>query len=376
MTGIRVASCIDSMAVSGGTELNAVRTVERLGGLGVDATVFTLNGTGSMHERYAAAGVDVLEFPVDSLLGRSALRQVDRMADAIRERGIQIVHAHDSYSNFLATLAARRANVPVIASKRWIQNPLKRHLWTNRIAYRLASRVLANSAAVAQSLQADEWVQAARVFVIPNFVDDDVFEPISAEERLALRQSLDIPADALVIGCVARLRSEKDHPTLLDAFAALSREVDSARLLLVGDGPEEGALRAHAERLGITDRVTFAGHRSASWRLHQVGDVSTLTSLHEGFPNTVVEAMASGRPVVATRVGGIPDAVLPGETGLLVTPRDSSGLLNALRTLALDADLRHRMGVAGRARARTLYRADSVVGALVREYRTITKLDA
>src|SRR5204863_1028654 len=137
---------------------------------------------------------------------------------------------------------------------------------------------------------------------------------------------LHVPADALVIGIVARLDPDKDHRTLLDAFARIAASVPRAYLVCLGDGPQRAELTGLTHALQLDGRVQFPGTLTPPFNLHHLFDVSVLCSTSEGFPNSVLEAMAAARPIVATRVGGIPDALRDGATGILVPPADPEAL--------------------------------------------------
>jgi glycosyltransferase involved in cell wall biosynthesis len=170
---------------------------------------------------------------------------------------------------------------------------------------------------------------------------------------------------------VARLREEKNLGLLLDAVAALGGRVPQPYVVIVGDGPEHEALVARARALGIGERVVFAGHMPNRPNPHQLFDVSVLCSAHEGFPNTLVEAMAAARPVVATRVGGVPDAVVDGLTGALVGAGDAAGLADALAAVLGAPARAAEMGAAGEARARAEFHIDTVLPRLVGLYDTL-----
>ena len=355
-----MAFCIDNME-TGGTESNAVRTAELLDRARFDLTVVTMRPEGVMRARYAAAGVPVVSYPLRSLAAPSTVRQAARLARFFREGRYQVVHSHDRYNNVFATVAARAAGVPVIiGSKRWSANT-RAFRAANALAYRLTSCVLANSDAVAASLRTDEHVPADRIAVVPNFVSDHAFEDVSPAERARLRGELGLAPEHLVVGVLATLRPIKDHESLFRATARLRERHPALRVLLVGDGGFRGELETRARTLGVGDLVVFAGHREQRPNPHRLFDVSVLCSLSEGFPNSVVEAMAAERPVVATRVGGVPDAVVDGETGLLVPPRAPGELAAALDALLADPERRARMGAAGQRRARELFHASSVV---------------
>ena len=368
---VHVAYCLDSMAAAGGTELNAVRTAEALDRSRVRLTVFAMRPEGPMRARYAAAGVPVVAMPpVSTLVAPHTARQMWRLARLFRQQGVDVVHCHDVYTNWFAGLAARLAGVPLLTSKRWIGGH-RRHLRLSRVAYRLSRRVLANSEGVARTLVADDGVQRKRIVVVPNFVEDDAFAPASGEVQRAIRAAWSVPEGSPVVGCVARLRSEKGQATLLRAAARLRDQWPDLVVLLVGDGPEEAGLRALAAELGIADRVCFAGHQSNRPNPHQLFDVSVLASDHEGFPNTLVEAMAAGRPTVASDVGGVSDAVRHDETGLLVPPGDVAALAEALARLLADPRRAAKLGARGRAVARDQFTTEHVMARLLDVYASL-----
>ena len=369
---VRVVHCIDNLGI-GGTELNALRTLERLDRTRFDIALVTLREEGPLRARYEAAGIPVHPFPVRSLFGPEAIAAGLRFARFLRARETQIVHSHDIYTNIFATAWARVAGVPVvIASRRWWQSlPQRKYRVGNQVAYRLAHRVLANSPAVAGSLADADGVAPARILTVPNFADEAAFRPMSRAERARRREAFGVPADALVVGMIARLSAEKDHVTLLDAMSRLTGPAADAHLLLVGDGPMRAALEARAATLGIAPRVHFAGLQPNEPNLHPLFDLSTLTSLSEGFPNTIVEAMAAARPVVATAVGGVPDAVAAGRTGTLVPPGDAAALARAMDALLADRQRREAFGSEGQAEARRKFHASAVIPMLEAHYESL-----
>ena len=372
---IRVLYCIDNMNV-GGTELNAVRTAERL-----DRTRFALSvlclkdDNGPLRERYASAGIPVTSFPISTLLGPGFITRGLQLARFLTAQRIQIVHSHDMYNNVFATTWGRFARTPVIiASRRWWPSlPPRRYRIGNTLGFRLADCVLANSPSVAATLRDIEHIDPARIVVIPNFVDENAFRPLSRSETAALRQASAIPDGALVIGIVARLIAVKDHASLLRAVALLVSRWPGLHLMLVGDGERRFALQALAQQLGIADHTHFCGQLPHDPNVHGAFDVSVLCSVSEGLPNSIIEAMAAATPVVATRVGGNTDAVVEGETGLLVPPVDPERLAAALDLLLGNSELRSRMGAAGRRRARREYHATVVIPGLEALYAALLR---
>jgi glycosyltransferase involved in cell wall biosynthesis len=181
--------------------------------------------------------------------------------------------------------------------------------------------------------------------IIPNGVPVATFSsPIVT--RQAWRERQGIPPDAVVFACVARLSAQKNVGALLQALAAMGGRGD-AMVLLCGEGEERGRLEAEARHLGIADRVRFLGSRTDVPEVLGASDVFVLPSLYEGHPLCVMEAMAAGRPVIATAVGGVPEVVRPGETGVLVPPGDVAALAVAMARLASSEEERGRLGRSG-----------------------------
>lgn len=359
---IRVAYVIDTFNV-GGTELNAVRTLEALDRDRFEVSVFHLHEHGPLRTRYEALGVPMIYLPISGFRSPRTLWQALRFALMLRRLRIQVVHCHDVYTNIFAVPWARTlGRCGVIASRRWFLEVPRPELNTlNRWSYRFAHRVLANSGAVVRLLIRQEGIAADKVVEIPNFLGPAAFALQSPERRLEQLRQWGVPDGAFVVGIVARLAPVKNHAMLLRALHAMA---DDTHLVLVGDGPERFPLQQLAGELGVAARVHFAGAIVAPDNLHQYFEVSVLCSRSEGFPNTVIEALAARRAVVATSVGGIVDVIEEGTTGLLVASDDSQALAQALRKLKSDPELSKRLGVAGEQRVSRDYSQYSVLGKL------------
>jgi glycosyltransferase involved in cell wall biosynthesis len=364
---VRVAFCIDNMGI-GGTELNALRTAERLDRSRFDVSVVCLQEQGPLLARYRKQGIPVLTLPLGRLHGITALRQGARLARYLATRQVDIVHSHDVYNNIFATAWARVARTPVvIASRRWWDDVPRPGLRVvNRYAYRFADCVIANSRTVGDLLVTDDGVHSERVAVVSNFVDEPAFAPLAhaGSNPGALLGALGVPPGSLVVGCIAGLRPIKDHESLITAIASLRPRWPALHLVLVGDGEARPSLERRTRELGLTDVVHFAGVRPNEPNLHHLFDISVLCSLSEAFPNSIVEAMAAGKPVVATRVGGIVDAVVDGQTGLLVAPRQPAALAGAIERLLIDPALRRHWGDAAARHARAQFHANHVLPSL------------
>ncbi|MEP6729239.1 MAG: glycosyltransferase [bacterium] len=363
----RVVFSLDSLGV-GGTEMNAVRVAEHLDPSRFHVSVACFSGDGPLRQRFSDAEVPIDVFPVTSLYGSRMISEGLRFMRFLRRERVDIVHAHDRYANVFAVPWARLARTKaVIASKRW-GSASRLHSLGNRAAYAMAHRVIANSNTVGASLVAEDGVAQHRVVVVPNFVEDEAFELPSAEWLDRMRRELALPDHALVVGIVASFRAIKDHATLVRAIAQLRPRFPNLVLVMMGAGPTRPDLESLAAELGISDMMRFAGIHPNRPNPHRLFDVSVLCSLSEGFPNTIVEAMAAARPVVATLVGGVPDAVEHGRNGLLVAARDDRALASALEELLVDATARDRMGAAGQEIARNRFTAARVIPLLTDLY--------
>lgn len=356
----------------GGTELNAFRTAQRLDRDAFDLHVVCFRDEGPLSEAYPRIGIPVTRIPLRDLHSASTLASGSRFVSFLERNRIKLVHSHDIYSNIFAVPWARIGGTRVIASRRWWHSLHNRRFTTaNAFACRFAHRVLANSSSVAESVHEMDRIPKRRITVIPNFADDDAFAPIEPERRLRERCQLGIEPHHFLIGCVARLVPVKDHATLLQGFAAHVASRPESRLLIVGGGRLRPQLEALSSSLGLGGSAVFSGEWLPGFNVHQLFDLSILTSLSEGFPNSIVEAMAARRPVVATSVGGNADAVIDGETGLLIQAGDSSALAASLNRLVEEPSLRRRYAEAGFAKAWKQYRAEPAIASLEQMYRQV-----
>jgi glycosyltransferase involved in cell wall biosynthesis len=240
--------------------------------------------------------------------------------------------------NIWGRLLGRLARVPLIVGNcRGGHAPERQH---ERWLWPLADRIICNSSLLKATLTNHHKLPPARVTVIRNGVDTDYFQP----------PALPRPGPVKVLS-VARLVPEKDQDTLIRAFALVAAEHPQAELWLVGDGPRLAALQELARLTLAPGKVRFFPGREDLRPLLQEAGIFVHSTLIDALPNVVLEAMAAGLPVVATRVGGLPEAVLPGKTGWLVPPRDAGALAAALSHLLGDGETRLAFGRAGRERA-------------------------
>ena len=275
------------------------------------------------------------------MVWKGDLRAPFRLRQLLRRGRFQILVTLLFHPTVLGRLVGGLCGVPVrISSERIMEWEGVGRRLVNRWTAGLATHVIAVSDRVATYAAREFQIPPERLSTIPNGVDLDHYRPTGRPQE----------AGTCVIGCTARLHRKNDHPTLLRAFAAVSQRRPEARLLLVGRGPEEANLRACASSLGVAARVQFVGEQEdVVPYLHRM-DVYVQSSVAEGMPNSVLEAMACGLPVVATSVGGTTEVVLDGETGRLVPPGDPAAMADAMLKLLEEGRLAKAWGRAGRAR--------------------------
>ena len=314
-----------------------------------------LDSLGRLAQQLRAEGFEVV------CLGRRPgidLRCMVRLARCWRRYEVKLVHAHQ-YTPFFYAACARawRGRPPILFTEhgRWYPDyPRRRRIVFNRLVLRGRDRVSAVGQAVREALVRNEGIPRHRIRVIYNGVDVERFTA-RPECRLSVRQRLGLRETDFVIVQVARLDYMKDHMTAIRTMARLVRQVPAAKLLLVGDGPKRALIRAEIQAQNLEASVCLLGQREDVPELLGAADVALLTSLSEGIPVTLIEAMAAQLPVVATRVGGVPEVVLEGQTGLLASAGDDAALADCLLRLANQPELRRQFGQAGRQRAEALF---------------------
>jgi sugar transferase (PEP-CTERM/EpsH1 system associated) len=348
---LRVLHVIDRLGV-GGTEHGIVKVIQGLSGDGFEHHICTVRGfdenfarTHGLENKTYVAGRPNSGFQF--LLGG--------LARIMRAFQPHIVHSRN-WGAIEAVPAARLAGVPVaIHSEHGYEVDMlaglpRRRRIIRRAVYAAADFVFTVTEELRTYHARQAWLSPERIGVLRNGVDTSRFAPRPGE-RQENRRRLGIAGNEIVVGTVARMVSIKDHATLLQAAEILAGRGVPVHLLLVGSGPE---LSRHQEFVAasprLSGRVTFVGSATDVPALLNATDVFVLPSLSEGMSNTLLEAMASGLPVVATRVGGNPELIEDERSGWLFKPGDVADLAARLERLAMDSDLRHLMGQGARRR--------------------------
>jgi glycosyltransferase involved in cell wall biosynthesis len=339
------------MQVAGAEVL--VRELIRTAGPRIIPSVFCLDAVGKMGEEMQAEGIDLVNFHRRPGIDWGVAR---RMARAIRERELDIVHAHQYtpfYYSALAKLLGRRKpkliltehgrHYPDVVSR-------KRRLANKLVLARTADAITACCEFSADGLAVNDGFARSRIEIIENGIEVDRYGP---------RHEPD--ARARIIIHVARHHPVKDQATLIRGFALAAPDLPGVVLRMAGDGPLRGELEALTKELGVADRVEFLGVRSDIPDLMRQADVFALTSLSEAASLTLLEAMATGLPVVVTDVGGNGEIVRHEKEGLLFPRSDAAGCAAAFKRLFADPAFAKRLGDAGRERAREHYRLESTV---------------
>lgn len=359
---MKVAHLVIGGEVAGG-QLVALRLARAARDAGHEA-LFVAPVRGHFTALVEADGFDVHVIDVGRLF---RLRALATLRSLIRRERIELVHTHTlAAANALGRIGARFSGARVV-SHLHIENhfraataPVLRTL--DNVTARLCSALVAVSEDTRLAYERQGYPR--RIEVVYNGVDGEF---AGAGDRV--REEFGVPNGAPLVGEIGRLCDVKGQRELIAALA----DVPDVRAMLVGaDLEQDGAFQVELERraadLGVRDRVVFAGRRDDVPDVLAALDVVVLPSLTEGLPLVVLEAMAARRPVVATSVGGTPELVVDGETGLLVPPRDAGALADALRRLTGDRALRERMGEAGYRRVRERFSADATTGRILEIY--------
>jgi len=352
---------------------------------GLDRDMFSqvvcyLRGHDKVRTELEKLGHDVITLDIS----RKKLRKfqpwaVLQLAKIIKERGIDIVHCQRHKPTVYGTLAAYIVGEQpkVIGHVRGLHRTRNfRRRFLNRLLSKRISRMIAVSAAVRDDIIKNNSKSfAAKVVTIYNGIDVQLFIH-SNLTREAIRSRIGIPGKKFVYGTVGRLVETKGQSVLLQAFAQISEECPQSWLVLAGEGRLESKLRGLAAELGIQESVIFLGHRHDISEVLKAYDVFVLSSVAEGLPGALLEAMATGLPVIASRVGGVPEILNNSELGTMVSPRSVDELASAMKGLyRKPEEKRYEIGKALRERVLEGFSQEKMVSAITAEYLTVMNMN-
>jgi glycosyltransferase involved in cell wall biosynthesis len=354
---LRVLTLVDKPTVTGGAERLAAVVAMKLDPARFESVLCASRQTDEplLDRELEEAGIGVLALGRRSTLDLLAWRP---LVSLLRD-GVDVVHAHMFGSNVWGTVLGRLSGVPVVVAHEHTWSfqgrPLRRFLDRELVA-RWADVFVAVSGEDRRKMIEVERVDPAKIRLIPNGI------PSPANGAVAdVRAELGIEPGAPVLGIVCELRAQKALEVLFEAAAFLLPEFPTLKVLVAGDGPERAPLEEATRRLGVADTVLFLGIRRDVPAVLAAVDVAVLSSDYEGSPLSVMEYMAAAKPVVSTRVGGVPELVAEDVHGLLVQPRDPKALAEAVARLLRDPALAERLGAEGRQRQQREFSLEAMV---------------
>lgn len=331
----------------GGSERQAVQLSRLLRADGtVEVFAAALNREGVLLQEMIDAGFELIpEFRLASFYDLNFADQVLRCAKFMRDKRIDVVHTHDFYTNVFGMAAAAIARVPLcIASKRetgGVRSRMQDRV--ESLAFRKADRIVVNAEAVRDYL-IGRGIGHGKINVIYNGLDLERLRP-ERTEPAAIRRELGLPEDSKVITLVANLRHRvKNQPMFIRAAAKVKSEDDRVLFVIAGEGELRDEIEKLAADLGVADSVRLLGRCPTVPDLLSISSAGVLTSFNEGFSNSILEYMAAGLPVIATRVGGAAEAIRDGESGFLIDSDDDQALAARIIELISDPEKSRRFG--------------------------------
>ena len=355
---------IDTARTWRGGQNQVMNTLMGLRSLG-HRTMLVAHSEGQLRQR-AKEGLDLLPLAPKTEMDLTAAWRLSRIMKRLNP---DIVHAHDPHGVAMAALAlsmsTQQRKPPLVAARR-----VDFHLKGNALSrwkYRQVDCFICASEAIRQMLIGD-GVSPGRAVTVHEGID---IERVDAAEPANLHGEFWLPHHAPLVGNVAALVGHKGQKHLIEAARLVLPQVPDARFIIAGEGELRPALERQIKDHRLEKHVLLAGFRPDVLSLHKAFDIFVMSSVTEGLGTSLLDAMAAGKPIVATRTGGIPEVVVHGETGILVPPRDHDALAGAIVRLLRDADLRRGMAEAGRARACALFSTERMVQNTLKVYQRV-----
>jgi glycosyltransferase involved in cell wall biosynthesis len=323
-------------------------------------TVCCISVRGALADQLEAEGVPVIFCENQTRMGKY-LRGLE-LGRILREQGADILHTHNTTAFIDGLIGARIASVPVMIHTDHCKNYPIEWRWTiaENVASRFVDRMVAVSHHTKSELMHYEKIPDARLTVIHNGINPRLTRTVSLD---VLRHELGLSADQIIVGTIGRLEPQKGLDLLIAAVPRVIESCANARFLIVGGGSLENELRAQAAALGVADKIVFTGWRTDAIDLMQLLDCFVSTSNFEGLPMVMLEAMAFGKPIVATTVGGVPEILEDGFNGVGIGERQPELVAAALLRVLKDDVWRHRLGQNSRTRYEERFTAQAMASA-------------
>jgi glycosyltransferase involved in cell wall biosynthesis len=362
---------IDGLQFGGGERV----FLQLISGLRNGYTIFVAASPGGLFEQ-RVTDIGLKFYPVDLTQRYSAklIRQLKRIID---ENNIDIVHSQGARSDFFARLAGRlagvSANVCTIAMpvEGFDVSQLRKRVYRflDRFSERYVDRFIVVSGVLKKHLIQQRKIAPDRVVRIYNGVELDQYRP--GKDRSGLYKIWGIPDSATVIGCFGRMVWQKGFDYLLQAVPHIFKNNNNVTFLIVGDGPLRVDLEKLASELNISEQVIFTGFRSDIHHLISAVDILVIPSIQEGFPMITLEAMAMAKPIVATKIEGIVEQIIDGESGYLVSPRDPMAICEAVIELSHNRQLALKLGLEARRRVEKEFSVQKMISETEKVYESI-----
>ena len=376
MTPLRLLAIIEADSITGPAK-NLLEFARQAARENVVTTIATfVRGSGNAFTKAAeeisadTSSIELVKIPEKGPFDPGTLRS---LRDIVATTQPDIVQTHAVKSHFLARMSGLGNGRPWVAFHHgytWPNAKAKAYNQLDRWSLRAAAKVFTVSVPFREELTAI-GVNPSRIEIIHNAIPANWGKGGRGQRAKVLRASVGIADDRNVVLIVGRLSREKDHLTLLEAFQNLPAEA-KAHLVIVGEGPERPRIEQRARELGIVKRITMTGHQDSAAPWYGAADLAVLSSLSEGSPNALLEAMATKVPIVATAVGGIPEMVTDGESALLVQPGDVAGMSLAMKRLLLEPALAFQLQQRALELIFERHRPEARMRLLLAIYRSIT----
>ncbi len=337
---------------------------------GIDKEKFDLHMaciySGQLAQEMREEGHSVIDLLRGGIYTANGFKNILFLRSLIKEKNISLIVAYHEASDFYGLTLAKLCNIPIISSRRDMGFKTRSH---HKLAYKLTGRFFDREItvcdAVKQEVVKQGWFPECRIVSIYNGVDLQEYDACSRNSS-DIKKKIGINASHPVVGLVANLRRIKGINYLIEAASRICRRRSDVQFLVVGGDTSDqnysiSSMQALAENLGVLQNIHFLGKRKDIPDLISLFDVAVVASLSEGFSNTILEYMASSKPVVATTVGGNAEAVVQGETGFLVPPGDSHALAEAIWTILDNPEMALRFSTAAKRRAEEKFSLDQMI---------------
>jgi len=300
--------------------------------------------------------------------GEVDLWAATRLAVILKRKKCQLIHYHDAHAVMLGAVAARLAKIPLRVLTRRVDFPLHDN-FLSRWKYQKNIDVFIAVSTGVRDVLVKGGIGKEKIQVVPDGIDFTPYE--NNKEKNALRRELNFTPEDYVVGIVAHLADHKGHKYLIEAMSLLKDKLPKVRLIIVGEGPLKLNLTQQVKNFNLEDAVFFLGFREDIPRILAALDLFVLSSHMEGLGSSLLEAMATRLPVVATRVGGIPDVVIHGKTGILVPARNPAALAEAIMSMYADRQRAAQMGQKGYEVVHQKFSAEAMASQVIEVYKRL-----